>query len=59
MPYLRSYTTIYSDKISYLFLSNTFDPAYEVLEKSEHFLNFRHKWGKHIVFDNLKILTAK
>ena len=58
MPYLRNYT-IYSDKISYLFLSITFDPTYGVLEKSEHFLNFRHKWVKHIIFDNLKNINSK
>ena len=31
--------TVYSDKISFLILSNPFDPIYEVREKSEHFLN--------------------
>ena len=38
------YTVI---KFQFLFLSNPFDPIYDVLENSEHFLNFRRKWVKH------------
>ena len=40
-------TTIHSDKISYMFFSCPFGNVYEVLEKSEHFLNLRHKWVKN------------
>ena len=40
-----SETTLYT-VMKFNFFPNPFDPIYEVLDKSEHFLNFQRKWVK-------------